>query len=158
MFGSETRCGMTSSIPGMAIRLALPLLLLIGADVPVFAQFGSPFPGAGGGGYPGGPGYPGSGGGIQLPGSRRRNTANQPTEQLSGKLQRISTSQLMLDPGDGRNIAVSIDRNTKYISNSGGTGRFGDFDTGDEVSIGPRTGSDAGELTPSRPAAEVLAF
>jgi hypothetical protein len=136
MYGSETRRGITSSIPGMATRLALPLLLLICGDLPVFAQFGSPFPGAGGGGYPGGTGtgYPGSGGGIQLPG-RRRNTANQATEQLSGKLQRISTSQLMLDPGDGRNIAVSIDRNTKYISNSGGTGRFGDFDTGDEVSI-----------------------
>jgi hypothetical protein len=106
------------------------------ADIPVFAQFGSPFPGAGGPGYPGGngTGYPGSGGGIQLPG-RRRNTANQASEQLSGKLQRISTSQLMLDPGDGRTIAVSVDRNTKYISNSGGTGRFGDFDTGDEVSI-----------------------
>ena len=135
MYGSETRSGGQSSIPGMAPRLALPLLLLILADIPVAAQFGSPFPGAGGTGYPGsqGTGYPG-GGGIQLPG-RRRNTANQPTEQLSGKLQRISTSQLVLDPGDGRNITIAIDRNTKYISNSGGTGRYGDFDTGDEVSI-----------------------
>jgi hypothetical protein len=116
---------------GMAPRLALSLLLLTLAEVPGWAQFGSPFPGQGTG-YPGGMGMPG--GGIQLPG-RRRNAANQPTEQLSGKLQRVSTTQLSLDPGDGRNIAVTVDRSTKYISNSGGTGRIGDFDAGDEVSI-----------------------
>jgi hypothetical protein len=135
MHGSETRGGKLSSITGMVPRLALPLLLLLVTDFPGVAQFGSPFPGAGGPGYPGstGTGYPG-GGGIQLPG-RRRNAANQPTDQLSGKLQRISTSQLVLDPGDGRNITVAIDRATKYISKSDGTGKFGDFDTGDEVSI-----------------------
>jgi hypothetical protein len=134
MYGPETRGSRLSSKTVMASRLALPLLLLILSEVPGAAQFGSPFPGAGGGtGYPG-TGYPGGGGGIQLPG-RRRNTANQPTDQLSGKLQRISTLQLVLDPGDGRNITVAIDRNTKYISNSGGSGRYGDFDTGDEVSI-----------------------
>jgi hypothetical protein len=135
MYGPETHGGKFSSITGMALRLTLPLLLLLLTDFPAAAQFGSPFPGAGGTGYPGstGTGYPG-GGGMQLPG-RRRNTANQPTDQLSGKLQRISTSELVLDPGDGRNITIAIDRNTKYISNSGGTGRFGDFDIGDEVSI-----------------------
>ncbi len=113
----------------MALRLTLPLILLvILADFPAAAQFGSPFPGQGGGiGFPGG-------GGIQLPGSRRRNS-NQPTDQLNGKIQRIATTQLVLDPGDGRNITIALDRNTRYISDSNGGGRYGDFDIGDEVAI-----------------------
>ncbi|MES1261836.1 MAG: hypothetical protein ABUS49_08875, partial [Acidobacteriota bacterium] len=73
----------------MALRLALPLILLLAADLPGAAQFGSPFPGAGGPGYPGGTGYPG-GGGIQLPGRRRNGNSNQPTDSLSGKIQRLS--------------------------------------------------------------------
>ena len=134
--GVETRGHRVPSMIQMALlemapRLGLCLLLAMLADVPVAAQFGNPYPTGGSGN---GTGFPGGGGGIQLPG-RRRTTANQPADTLSGKLQRISTAQLILDPGDGRNITVALDRNTKYISNSGGTGRFGDFDAGDEVSV-----------------------
>ena len=163
--GSETRARRFPSNCDMVLRLALPLknprriwppiaalrlflarlaprsaapallTLLLLADMPVAAQFGSPFPGAGGGGYPG-TGYPGGGGGgIQLPGRRRNGQSNQPTDSFSGKIQRLSTSQLVLDPGDGRNITISLERNTRYISDSGGNGRYGDFDAGDEVSV-----------------------
>ncbi len=124
----------------MSIRV-LPLLALaltLG-DVAVFAQFGSPFPGGQGGGYPGG-GYPGQGqgggiGGIPFPGRNRKNAANGPVENVVGNIQRISTTQVVLDPGDRRNIVVMLDRNTKYFGKTGDTAKFGDFDAGDEVSI-----------------------
>lgn len=130
--GSETRGVDLPSQSVMALRLTLPLILLVLlADFPAAAQFGSPYPGQQGGGI----GFPG-GGGIQLPGSRRRNgNSNQPTDQLNGKIQRISTTQLVLDPGDGRNITVALDRNTRYVSDSNANGRLGDFDNGDEVAI-----------------------
>jgi hypothetical protein len=130
--GFETRAGHGPSKKVMFLRIAVPLTLLIASDLPVAAQFGNPYPGQQGG-QRGGLSLPG---GMQLPGSRRRNgNQNQPTDQLSGKIQRISTAQLVLDPGDGRNIVISLDRNTRYISNSGGQGRYGDFDPGDEVSV-----------------------
>jgi len=116
----------------MAPRIALSLMVLLTADFSVFAQFGSPYPGQTGPG--GGIGIPGIGG-LPIPGRRRNGNTNQPTDQLSGKIQRLSTAQLILDPGDGRNITIALDRSTRYISNSGGQGRYGDFDPGDEVSI-----------------------
>jgi hypothetical protein len=116
----------------MFFRIALPFALLVAADFPVAAQFGNPYPGQQGGQQGGGLSLPG---GMQLPGRRRNGNQNQPTDQLSGKIQRISTAQLILDPGDGRNIVISLDRTTRYISNSGGQGRYGDFDPGDEVSV-----------------------
>ncbi|MDP9170775.1 MAG: hypothetical protein M3N54_09180, partial [Acidobacteriota bacterium] len=110
----------------------MPLILLVCADFPVAAQFGSPYPGVGGGiGSPGG-----SIGGLPFPGnSRRRNTQNGPTETLTGTLRRVSMSQFVLDPGDGRNITVSIERTTRFIDITGGNGKLGDFDMGDQVSI-----------------------
>jgi len=124
----------------MALRFAFPLailsLALLGADFPAAAQIGSPYPTGGVGGYPGGPGYPGGAGGtgLPLPGRRSRNSS-QATDQLGGKIQRLSTSQLVLDPGDGRNIVVALDRNTKYFLADNGPARFGDFDAGDEVNV-----------------------
>lgn len=128
----------------MSIRV-LPLfaLALLLSDLPASAQFGSPFPGGQGGGYPGG-GYPGQGqgqgqgqgglGGIPFPG-RNRKVANGPVENVVGNIQRISTTQIVLDPGDRRNIVVMLDKNTKYFGKTGDSAKFGDFDAGDEVSI-----------------------
>src|SRR5258708_38134222 len=94
----------------MALRLALALsLIAVFGDVPGFAQIGYPgggigYPG-GGGGYPGGGvGYPGGGGGgMGIPGigGNRRQQNNMPTDTLSGKISRISSSQLILDSDDG---------------------------------------------------------
>jgi hypothetical protein len=140
----------------MYYRLGLPFFLLFLSVVPDYGQIGTPYPGGGvgypgggypgggypGGGYPGG-GYPGGGypGGVGYPGGssipfpgRRRNSQNVATDTLSGKIHRISSSELVLEQDDGRNLTVSLDRNTKYFKNSGNA-RIGDFDTSDQVSI-----------------------
>lgn len=122
----------------MGIR-ALPLVAaaVVLAALPAMAQFGSPFPG-GGIGYPGtgrGTGYPGGGGGgLPFPGRNSRNN-NGPAETLTGRIQRISTTQIILDPGDQRNIMIGLDRNTKYFTETAAQAKFGDFDNGDEVSV-----------------------
>ena len=121
----------------MSKRILSAVLLAFGLlDFPAAAQFGSPFPGGQGGGYPGG-GYPGGQvGGIGLPfPGRNRRTNNGPAENVTGSIQRISTTQIVLDPGDRRNIVVMLDRTTKYFGKAGDTAKFGDFDSGDEVSI-----------------------
>jgi len=125
----------------MATRLALSLIFSIAlTDLPCAAQFGSPYPGAGGGiGFPGGGvGFPGGGGmGSPYPGGGRNRNGqnNQVTDTLTGKLQRISTSQLVLATDDGTQINVAVDRGTRYFTPSGANAKFGDFDIGDLVSI-----------------------
>jgi hypothetical protein len=112
----------------MSIRIVFPLILLAAAaNFPAAAQFGIPFPGQGGQ-YPGG-------GGVGFPGSGRRNTSNQPSDTLSGRIRRISLSQIALDPGDGRDVMVTLDRNTRYFDVGRRQARYGDFDAGDEVQI-----------------------
>ncbi len=136
MPGGETRYGRKPSNRAMAPRLALSLIFLALADLPCAAQFGSPYPGQyPGGGYPGGGGVGFPGGGMPFPGRNRNGQNNQPSETLTGKLRRISTSQLVLANDDGTQITVSVERYTKYFTPSGGTAKFGDFDTGDLVSI-----------------------
>jgi hypothetical protein len=117
----------------MALRLALALsLIAVFGDVPGFAQIGYP---GGGIGYPGGGiGYPGGGMGIPGMGGGRRQS-NMPTDTLSGKINRISTSQLVLDSDDGTQLQIMLDRNTRYYNTSGGNARYGDFDIGDRVSV-----------------------
>lgn len=125
----------------MALRLALALsLIAVLGDAPGFAQIGYPgggigYPG-GGVGYPGGGvGYPG-GGGMGIPGmGGRRQQNNMPTDTLSGKINRISSSQLVLDSDDGTQLQIMLDRNTRYFNISGGNARYGDFDIGDRVSV-----------------------
>jgi hypothetical protein len=121
------------SVPGMAYRLAFALALIVSSDIPLLAQFGSPYPGQGGVGFPGG--------GISLPGTNRRNNGNVngPVSSLVGKIQRISTTQLVLTMDDDRNITVALDRNTRYFDNTGNNARFGDFDIGDQVSVDAAT-------------------
>jgi hypothetical protein len=124
----------------MAPRLALSLVFLMAlADLPCAAQFGSPYPGGGGGiGFPGGGiGFPGGGMGSPYPGGGRNRNGqnNQISDTLTGKLQRISTSQLVLNADDGTQINVFVDRGTRYFTPSGANAKFGDFDTGDLVSI-----------------------
>ena len=78
---------------------------------------------------PGGnsPGGTGGGMGIPFPGRNRRANSG-PAETVTGNIQRISTTQIVLDPGDHRNIMVALDKNTKYFAKSGSTAKFGDFD------------------------------
>ncbi|MEP6715969.1 MAG: hypothetical protein ABJC09_10370 [Terriglobia bacterium] len=111
----------------MLCRSALPWILFT-TSVPGWAQFGSPYPG-GGLGSPGG-----SLGGISLPG-RRGKAQNGPAETITGTLKRVSMAQFDLDPGDGRNITVSIERTTKFLNASAGSAKLGDFDIGDQVAI-----------------------
>jgi hypothetical protein len=114
----------------MAFRLALALALIVFSDLPLSAQFGSPYPGMGGGGI----GFPG--GGINLPGAgRRRNQTNGPSDTLTGKIKRISTSQVVLSMDDGRDLTIALDRNTRYFSTSGSNAKLGDFDNGDQVTV-----------------------
>ena len=125
----------------MVTRLALSLIFLMAlADLPCAAQFGSPYPGVGGGiGFPGGGvGFPGGGGmGSPYPGGGRNRNGqnNQVMDTLNGKLQRISTSQLVLTTDDGTQANVYVDRGTRYYTPSGANAKFGDFDIGDLVSI-----------------------
>jgi len=120
--GSETSATGGPSNRLMSYRLAFPLLVLVVmADFPAAAQFGIPFPG--------------QGGGISLPGSNRRRNGNQSTDTLSGRIRRISTTQVALDPGDGRDIMVGLDRNTRYFNTAQQQARYGDFDAGDEIQI-----------------------
>src|SRR5690349_5076374 len=144
-------CG-NSSNRRMASRLASFFMLVALADLPCAAQLGAPYPGQSpgggypGGGYPGGPypggypggGYPGGGypgGGVGIPGRTRSGRNQQATDTLTGKLQRISTSELVLANDDGTQTTVSVEKYTKYFTPSGGTAKFGDFDTGDLVAI-----------------------
>jgi hypothetical protein len=146
---AETRSGGNPSKRRMAPRPALFLILVALADFPCAAQLGSPYPGQypgggyPGGGYPGGPypgggypggGYPGNGGGIPMPG-RNKNGPKQASDTLTGKLQRISTSQLVVANDDGTQTTVSVEKSTKYFTPSGAAAKFGDFDTGDLVTI-----------------------
>ena len=121
------------------LLLATSLVVLLG-DVRASAQIGYPgggigYPG-GGIGYPGGTGYPGGGGmGIPGVGGRQRGQNNRPTDTVTGKINRISSSQLVLDVDDGTQVQIALDRNTRYFDISGGQARYGDFDTGDRVSV-----------------------
>jgi len=120
-----------------------PLLILALTGGAAFGQIGQPYPGAPypgtGGGYPG-TGYPGGqqpigGGGLSLPGRRGKKTVpTQVTDTLTGKIRRISTSELILEPEDRRVITVSIEKNTQYATTTGAA-KYGDFDPGDEVSV-----------------------
>ncbi len=145
----ETGFGVVSSkrISRMLLRIALAVsFVVVVADGGLFGQIGYPgggigYPGGGVGypgggvGYPGG-GYPGGGGmGIPGVGGRRRGQSNTPTDTLSGKINRISSSQLALDMDDGTQTQISLDRNTRYVNTSGGQARYGDFDAGDRVSV-----------------------
>ena len=146
----ETGSGAVASmrVSRMLLRIALAAsFIALAGDGALFGQIGYPgggvgYPGGGigypGGGYPGGVGYPG-GGGMGIPGipggGRRRGQSNVPTDTFSGKINRISSSQLVLDQDDGTQLQISLDRNTRYVNTSGGTARYGDFDTGDRVSI-----------------------
>lgn len=122
----ETHSLLRSSRSVMANRLALILLCC----VPAWGQFGNPYPQTGGGiGFPGG--------GISLPGQGRGRSgqSNRPMENLSGKIRRMSTTQLILTRDDSNDVSVALDRNTRYYDNVGNNARFGDFENGDVVSV-----------------------
>jgi hypothetical protein len=114
----------------MAYRFAIALALILSSDIPLLAQFGSPYPGQSGGGI----GFPG--GGVGFPGSNRRNgQANGPIDNVTGKIKRISTTQLVVTRDDGTDVVIALDRGTRYYDQSGGNARYGDFDNGDQVSV-----------------------
>ena len=106
-------------------RWCLPILftLALGA-VTVFAQFGGPrFPGMGGQRYPQG----------QDPNSSQPKVYG-PTETLTGSLQQISDSSLIIDAGEDRIILVKIQGGTKYLSTMGKV-KLSDFEPGDHVTV-----------------------
>jgi hypothetical protein len=105
-------------------RWCLPILfsLTLGA-VAVFAQFGgSRFPG----------------GGQRNPQGQNPNSGQPkvygPTETLTGSLQQISDSSLIIDAGDDRIILVKIQDGTKYLSTMGKV-KMADFEPGDHVTV-----------------------
>jgi hypothetical protein len=106
-------------------RWCLPVLftLVLGA-VTVFAQFGGGrFPGMGGQRYPQG----------QDPNSSQPKVYG-PTETLTGSLQQISDSSLIIDAGEDRIVLVKIQGGTKYLSTMGKV-KQADFEPGDHVTV-----------------------
>jgi hypothetical protein len=106
-------------------RWCLPILftLALGAAT-VFAQFGgSRFPGSSGQRNPQG----------QNPNSSQPKVYG-PTETLTGSLQQISDSSLIIDAGDDRVILVKIQGGTKYLSTMGKV-KEADFEAGDHVTV-----------------------
>jgi hypothetical protein len=103
--------------------LLILFTLMLGA-VTVFAQFGgSRFPGMGGQRYPQG----------QNPNSSQPKVYG-PTETLSGSLQQISDSSLIIDAGEDRIILVKIQDGTKYLSTMGKV-KQADFEPGDHITV-----------------------
>ncbi len=103
------------------------LFLLTMAVGPAFAQFGGiqlPGMGRNRGGYPG-----------QNPnGSQNTNKVYGPTETLTGSIQRISSSDLVIDAGDDRVVLVVIQNGTKYLSTMDKV-KASDFEPGDHVTV-----------------------
>jgi hypothetical protein len=109
-------------------RWCLPILFTVALGaVTVFAQFGGPrFPGMGGQRYP-------QGQQGQNPNSSQPKVYG-PTETLTGSLQQISDSSLIIDAGEDRIILVKIQDGTKYLSTMGKV-KFSDFEPGDHVTV-----------------------
>lgn len=106
-------------------RWCLPVLftLALGAAT-VFAQFGgSRFPGMGGQRYPQGPN----------PNSSPPKVYG-PTETITGSLQQISDSSLIIDAGEDRIVLVKIQGGTKYLSTMGKV-KASDFEPGDHITV-----------------------
>src|SRR6185312_2242912 len=90
-----------------------------------FAQFGGGgFPGMGGQRYPRG----------QNPNSQSQPKVYGPTETLTGTLQQISDSSLIIDAGEDRITRVKIQGGTKYLSTMGKV-KQSDFEAGDHVTV-----------------------
>jgi hypothetical protein len=133
----------------MLSSLASALLLLFLAAEIGFSQIG--YPGQSGqypGQYPQGQGrYPGGGGGLPFPtGRRTRNDQEQtPTQNFTGRLRRISSSELVLETEDKRVVTISIANVTRYFKSqadadaatprSSSTAKRMDFEPGDQVSV-----------------------
>lgn len=137
----------------MIYSLISTLVLLLLAAESGFSQIGYPggqypgqYPGGGypGGGYPGG-GYPGGGIGLPIPGRRTRTNQDQaPTQNLTGTLRRISSSELVLESDDKRTVTIELFSNTRYYksqsdADSGvrppSTAKRTDFQPGDQLSV-----------------------
>jgi hypothetical protein len=105
-------------------RWCLPILVVLALAVaPAFGQFGGRFPGAGG----------------QRPQGQNPSASSQPkvygpTETLTGSLQQISDSSLIIDAGEDRIVLVKIQDGTKYLSTMGKV-KQADFEPGDHVTV-----------------------
>jgi hypothetical protein len=106
-------------------RWCVPILFTLAlAAAPAFGQFGgSRFPGMGGQRGQQGPNSDSS-----------QPKVYGPTETLSGSLQQISDSSLIIDAGEDRIILVKIQGGTKYLSTMGKV-KFQDFEPGDHVTV-----------------------
>ncbi len=131
----------------MIYSLISTLVLLLLAAESGFSQIGYPGGQYPGGQYPGG-GYPGGGGiGFPMPGGGRRTRTNQdqaPTQNFTGTLRRISTSELVLESDDKRSMTIELFSSTRYYksqsdADSGdrppSTAKRADFQPGDQLSV-----------------------
>ncbi len=103
------------------------LILATMAAGPVSAQFGGiqlPGMGRNRGGYPGG----------QNPNGQNSNQVYGPTETITGSIQRISSSDLVIDAGDDRIVLIVIQNGTKYLSTMDKV-KASDFEPGDHVTV-----------------------
>src|SRR4051812_37484052 len=72
--------------------------------------------------------------GRQVPNGAQNSKAIGPTETLTGTLQQISATDLVLDAGDDRIILVKIQNGTKYLSTADKV-KATDFEPGDHVTV-----------------------
>src|SRR6185437_13193893 len=110
----------------MARRFASLSFALLAASGVMFAQFGG---GMGGRRYPGGGNpYPQQ--------TQQQNTPKVfgPTEDLTGMIQSINDSSLVLDEGDDAIVLVQIQKGTKYLSTADKV-KAADFEPGDHVTV-----------------------
>jgi hypothetical protein len=126
----------------MNYSLASSLILLLLAADCALGQIGYP------GQYPGQSGpYPRGGIPFPIPGRRTRtNQDNQATQNFTGVVRKLSTSELVIEPDDKRTVTILLFSTTRYYksesdadSSNGsrppGTAKRADFQPGDQVSI-----------------------
>jgi hypothetical protein len=114
------------------VRRLVPLLfVLLAAASPMLAQFGGMGRRYPGGGNP----YP-----QQVPQQTTPKVFG-PTEDLTGTIQSINDSSIVLDEGDDRIVLVQIQKGTKYLSTADKV-KASDFEPGDHVTVEATRDSD----------------
>lgn len=126
-------------------------LLLWGAEFPLSAQIGTPYPGGPypGGPYPGGPypggrypgggyPYPGGGTGIPMPGRGGKQKKSEkdvvPTKEVEGMLRKLDAKKLVLETSDHRIISFTRGDKTKFLK-EGEAMKPADLKPGDHLRI-----------------------
>jgi hypothetical protein len=119
-------------------------LLVLAADFSAFPQIGTPYPGGyPPGGYPGG-GYPRGrypGSGIPTPRRKSKTTpekdSQEPLQQVTGTLQRIDDTSIVVEAQDTRIITLKRTDKTKFQGDAG-EAKAADFKRGDQLLVEAR--------------------